>query len=390
MRISDSELNRLQVLKAIRRAEPVARTDLVKLTGLATGTISQLTADFVRRGLALEEKASGRAMGRPRIELRINAEAGYVLSLFHRTFGLATLEIVDLRGDPVFSYSVELDRDATLPDRARRLARVIDEAIAASPLSKDQIYRVGVVVHGLVDSQKGEVHWLATYPEGPVPFARLIEDELGIQVAIDNDTNIIARAEHWFGAEGQVDDFAALVVTTALSSAYYAGGVLWAGASGLNAEIGHTKIGGPDPRPCYCGMTGCLATYCATFGIVGRICEQRGEAAPDLADEGALLRRFAEDARAGEPVASGAFDLAGRMLGLAVANMLVDRDPGRVMIMAFEPDLLALIRPAFDAALEANTLPTAFKRADVRFALIDPDHYRKGAAALALEQIYRG
>ena len=65
MRISDYELNRLQVLKAIRRSEPVARTDLVKLTGLAGGTITQLTADFVRRGVVIEEKAATGGMGRP-------------------------------------------------------------------------------------------------------------------------------------------------------------------------------------------------------------------------------------------------------------------------------------------------------------------------------------
>src|SRR5689334_19505080 len=101
MRISDSELNRLEVLKAIRRAEPVARTDLVKLTGLASGTISQLTAEFVRRGVVVAEKASGPALGRPRIGLRMNAAAGYVLSVFHRSHAAATIEIVDLRGDPV-------------------------------------------------------------------------------------------------------------------------------------------------------------------------------------------------------------------------------------------------------------------------------------------------
>jgi len=65
MRISDYEWNRLQVLKAIRRSEPVARTDLVKMTGLAGGTITQLTADFVRRGVIMEEKAAPGAPGRP-------------------------------------------------------------------------------------------------------------------------------------------------------------------------------------------------------------------------------------------------------------------------------------------------------------------------------------
>jgi transcriptional regulator of PTS gene len=69
MRISDYEYNRLQLLKAIRRAEPVARTDLVKLTGLAGGTITQLTADFLRRGVIVEEKVSGGSLGRIRVAM---------------------------------------------------------------------------------------------------------------------------------------------------------------------------------------------------------------------------------------------------------------------------------------------------------------------------------
>jgi predicted NBD/HSP70 family sugar kinase len=389
MRISDSELNRLQVLKAIRRAEPVARTDLVKLTGLAAGTISQVTADFVRRGLLIEEKASGKTLGRPRIELRIDAAAGYVLSVFDNTSELATIEIVDLRGDPVFTYSAKLERVESMRTRAGQLAALIDEAIDASPLSKAQIYRVGVVVRGMVDSARGVVHWLATYPETGVPFASLIEEQVQIPVVIDNDTNVIARAEHWFGEDPRSDDFAAIIVDLALNAGFYAGGMLWAGAHGINSELGHIKIGGGESRSCYCGMRGCLATYCAIFGIVARICEKRGLPAPDLQYSTPLFSQFAAEALAGEPVSREVFDQAGRMLGLAVANMLNERDPGPIIVMCFEPDIPRLIGEAFYAALKANTLTAVFQGADVRFKVIDADHYRKGAATLALEQIYR-
>ena len=389
MRISDYELNRLQVLKAIRRSEPVARTDLVKLTGLAGGTITQLTADFVRRGVVIEEKAATGGMGRPRMGLRINATGGYVLSVFTLPHGRAAIEIVNLRGDRVFSREEPLKRVATLELWGRQLATIIDETISASPVPREQISRVGIVIHGVVDNVRGVVHWLMSFPDRGVPFAALMEKRLQIPVVIDNDANVIARAEHWFGEESQLDDFSVIIVDLGVASAHYVDGALWTGAHGINSELGHTKISFGAGHPCYCGMTGCLATHCAIFGIVARVCELRGTEAPDSEHLLATFRLFVAEARNGDPQAREVFDLAGRMLGIAAANMLNDRDPGRIIVMSFEPDMIPMIAAAFSAALEANTLPPGSGRAHVQFKLLDAEHYRKGSAALALEQIYR-
>jgi predicted NBD/HSP70 family sugar kinase len=136
-------------------------------------------------------------------------------------------------------------------------------------------------------------------------------------------------------------------------------------------------------------MMGCLATYCAVFGIVARVCELRGTETPITEHLLEAFRQFAADARNGDPHAREVFDLAGRMLGVAAANMLNDRDPGRIIVMSFEPDMIPMISAAFSAALEANTLPPGSGRANVQFKLLDAEHYRKGSAALALEQIYR-
>ena len=51
LRLTDPEMNRLRLLKAIRRAEPVARTQLSEITGLSGASITELTADFLRRDI---------------------------------------------------------------------------------------------------------------------------------------------------------------------------------------------------------------------------------------------------------------------------------------------------------------------------------------------------
>src|SRR5207253_1971839 len=105
----------------------------------------------------------------------------------------------------------------------------------------------------------------------------------------------------------------------------------------------------------------CLATFSAIGGIVGRICARRGTPEPDLDSVVEAFRGFAAQARAGDPIAREIFDLSGRVLGTAVANLLNDRDPGPVIIMSFEPDMRDLIAEAFHAALRANTLPACLE-----------------------------
>jgi len=387
VRISDYQWNRLRLLKAIRGAEPVARTDLVTLTGLSAGTITQLTADLLSRGVLIEERSATGSVGRPRVGLRINAASGYVVGVF--TGGdLISVEVVNLRGDLVFEQAISLRHTATLEGWARQLAAAVDRAIDASRLPRSKIHCIGIVVQGIVDNIRGVVHWLATFPDRGVQVAALVRDRLGIPVVIDNDANIIARAEHWFGDDRPVDNFSIIVVHLGVSAAHFVDGVLRTGANGINSEFGHVKVISDANRECFCGAKGCLGAYCAIFGIVTQVYELRRKPRPPYEKHLEVFRRLVVEARAGDPVVRETFERAGRLLGIAAANMINDHDPGRLTIMAFEPDLLALLSDAISAAMQANILPAFAERTQRDFKLLGENHFRKGSAALALEQVY--
>jgi predicted NBD/HSP70 family sugar kinase len=321
--------------------------------------------------------------------LRINASGGHVLSVSPLPDERASIEIVDLRGDPVFTRVAPIKRVKTLKAWSRQIAAMIDESIESSPLSKKDIFRIGVLVHGVVDNTRGVVHWLATFPDRDVPVGAILEEHLKIPVMIDNDANVIARAEHWFGEAQQSDDFSMIIVDLGLNNAHYSDGMLWSGAHGINPEFGHSKLVYENGRRCYCGACGCLVAYASIWGIVSKVTELRGTDTPIQTKMHAAFRSIAQAARTGDAEAREAFSVAGRMLGIAAANMLNERDPGRIVIAAFEPDLAPMISDAFFSALESNTLPALWGRVTVEFKLIDVDYYRKGAAAMALEHIYR-
>lgn len=388
MRVSDQEYNRLKVLKALRRSEPVARVELAKLTGLAGGTITEVTSDLVRRRILVEERAEVTGRGRPRMEMRINPAAAYVVGCFIFEEGAITTEIVNLRGDSVFSYKKAIAYAADLEGVIEEVATCIDEAIANSHLCKTNIQHVGVAMPAQVDRVAGVVHWVPTMAAEPVPFAAILERRLRLPVIVDNIANVMARAEHWYGTDDVLDDFSLISLDLALTAAHYARGVLWTGAHGLNPEMGHVKISYQDGRLCYCGGHGCLAAYSTIFGIVGQACERLGRPMPALGDMRTDFRQLVEMARSGQREVLDIFDLAGKVLGIAVANHINSYDPGRIILLCSEPDLPGLIADAFHAAVDANVLPVFRGRADIDLKLVGEEQYAKGAAALVLEQLY--
>src|ERR1700761_7542044 len=98
MRISDREYNRLRVLRALRRAEPVSRTELAALSGLDGGTITEISAALLRRGLILEEKVETGKRGRPQRHLRLDPQGAHALAAYIGIEGRLVCEIVNLRG----------------------------------------------------------------------------------------------------------------------------------------------------------------------------------------------------------------------------------------------------------------------------------------------------
>ena len=94
--------------------------------------------------------------------------------------------------------------------------------------------------------------------EGVLGLDFLARDH-GVPVMVDNDANLGALAEHWWGAGRDVDDLAYIKVATGVGSGHVIGGEIYRGATGVAGEIGHIAID-PHGKPCICGLRGCLVT----------------------------------------------------------------------------------------------------------------------------------
>jgi predicted NBD/HSP70 family sugar kinase len=300
-----------------------------------------------------------------------------------------SVEISNLRGDRLYGRALMLRRAPSIEALAADVAEVLEETIRASPLEKSGIHSIGMALAAVVDSDRGVVHMLQAYSAEPAPFAEIIARRLGVPVTIDNTVNVMARAEHWFGDDRQVDDFSLFVVGLGLGAAQYAGGMLQTGANGMSTEFQHVKLAIDEGPVCFCGARGCLAVLASGRGVVQRISERRGCSAR-LGEASDLLPRFAREAQAGDAVAGEAFAYAGRLLGIAVANHINAVLPRRVVVLVLVPEMADLIVAPFYASVQENTIPVFRGRTGIRFKVAPEVRYSHGAAAIVLERLYRG
>ena len=389
MRLTDHAFNRLTVLRHMRAAQPVSRTDLASLSGLTGGTITAIVGELVQRGMVVEQRVESGGRGRPRVNLSINPQGAYAVGATLTDEGPFLVDIVDLNGTCVYSSAATLRGTHQLADLAQQISDVLHDAITASNVPRDAIAMVGIGLPAILDNRTGVVLMLETFEPGPFAFADAVAQELGIPVRLDNSINLLARAMHWFGDGGDVDNFTLVVWDLGLGAACYQNGQLTIGSHGIEAELGHTKIIPENGRLCACGALGCLQAYSAISGIVGQYHDVLGLPAPSYLVMRDAVAAMVQSAQAGDAAMCDIFRRAGRYLGIGLANHINMQDPDRILILSRHPEIIDLMSPAMLASLAQNVLPHLWDPAKLAFGKLDALSYSRGAAAMVLEQLYQ-
>jgi predicted NBD/HSP70 family sugar kinase len=266
------------------------------------------------------------------------------------------------------------------------LAEAGDDARAA-PLAG-----VGVALPGFIDSMGDEVHWSAVFDTGGATvvrkFSEAIAEQLGVPVFVENDANIRALAEQWFGQAGRLSHVAVITLEQGLGLGLIINGELYRGRAGLAAELAHVQVeaGG---RQCHCGKRGCLEAYVSHYAVVQQGQEAglmpRGELLPQAID--AAYEKLARIAKGGNAKAIAIFERQGRQLGSWIGNVvnllapqLVILDGGRaVAIELFEAPLRAAMDDAM-ASPHRGRVPLVVSHEG-------GEAWARGAASLVLQRL---
>ena len=159
-----------------------------------------------------------------------------------------------------------LDMMQTLTDQEADLNRLLDfiESIVRQLLSRNELDTgdlegVGAALPSYIDYEKGlalETSNILSLSNAPV--RDLLRARLGVRVALENDANAAALAEHTMGAGVGFDNMIYTALSTGIGGGLILNGRLYRGMHGMAGEIGHMFVSDSTGYPCACGVTGCV------------------------------------------------------------------------------------------------------------------------------------
>ena len=202
---------------------------------------------------------------------------------------------------------------------------------------------------------------------------------------MDNDANLGALAEGWWGAGSGADDFAYVKIATGVGSGHVIGGRIYRGATGVAGEIGHMAID-PHGGPCICGLRGCLATLVGAPALVARARSLLAEYPESmLAGTGVTLDTIVATALSGDPLALRLVQETAEYLGIAVAGLLNLMNPSMVIFGGEVARLGELLLEPLRETIRRRTLVSSVAAAEVRMSALGQQAIAIGAATLVLD-----
>ena len=267
--------------------------------------------------------------------------------------------------------------------------------LALYGLTKDDFVGIGMGSPGAVDLEKKTVtgafnlNWADTQEVGSV-----IEREVGIPFAIDNDANVAALGERWVGAGANNPDVVFVTLGTGVGGGVIADGNLIHGVAGAGGEIGHIIVEPEDGFECTCGNKGCLETVASATGVV-RVArhlaeEYEGDSLIKAAiDNGEAVssKDIFQAAAQGDKFADSVVEKVSYYLGLATANISNILNPDSVVIGGGVSAAGEFLRSRVENYFTKYAFPQVRRSTKVKIAELGNDAGIIGAASLASQFI---
>ncbi|HKP68148.1 MAG TPA: ROK family transcriptional regulator [Pyrinomonadaceae bacterium] len=321
---------RSMLLRLIRAAQPITRTDIADRLKIDKSTVTEVVRPLIDRGILREEVLETGTPGRRPRALTFGAENDYFvgvnLGVRHTQVGVTSLS-----GDVSHDDEFETPKDAS---RALQIVRgKISEIVRDRP--GKTLRMVGVSVPGMADATRRELIYAPNLDWRNVAISENIKQVTEAPIVVENDSTAAAMYEARMKVsetdDASASNFVLVRSGTGIGVGLVIGGEVYRGTGagrGIAGEFGHMTIvaGG---KPCVCGNRGCWERYASAASA----------AALYLGDRpirpGETLPRFVEivaKAENGDIRSRRTLEKIGDYLGIGIANVIMGTGVPRVII----------------------------------------------------------
>jgi predicted NBD/HSP70 family sugar kinase len=256
------------VVERLLRDRSVSRAEIARSTGLSKQTISEVMRDLEREGWVHEDGQIQGNVGRSAVTYALRPDAAFVLGI---DLGGTKLHVAlaDLHGE-IVAESIEPTSNGGGRAVVAQIGRMKDALLQQASVPAMRLRGGMMGSPGMVDPGSGSIIIAPNIPGlDSLDVKAALREQLGIEVAIENDVNLAAIGEHWRGSSRTIRSFVFIAVGTGIGMGIFSDGSLVRGARGAAGEIAYLPLGG-DPYDARGLRYGTLETAVGSAGIVER------------------------------------------------------------------------------------------------------------------------
>jgi len=323
------DINRSAILEIIRRESPISRTAITQKLGVSLPTVMRIVEGLIEEGFVRPHGDSEWSGGRRRSLLEFNADGFVVLGI--DMGGTKMYGAISNLGGKLLD-EVNIGRHGTSGEESFScLVTLIDTLLASPSLQGRRVRGIGVGAPGVTLHQEGIVKLAYSLHWKDFPLKARLAERYDFPITVDNDVNLAALGELWFGAGQNTQNMVLVAIGTGIGAGIIIDGALYRGASEASGEIGNMVPGreflGKDYRD-----FGALESVASGTGIAERArAVLRSERDPAEL-ENLVSEDVFEAARHGQQWAWNIIYETVDYLAVAIANLATSFDPELIVL----------------------------------------------------------
>jgi len=330
-----SNINTL--LNVIWKKRRTTRKELSKITSITLPTISNIIDLLQEKGFVKIMGKSDSTGGRQPDVIEFNPSSYFVIGISLKVYKVQGF-ITDLYGKKVKEFTTNADYFGKGANIFPQLETVINNLLKDFKL-KEKILGVGISFPGTVDYKTGVVLDSPIIGNAiGINIVEFIENEFRLKAFVDNNANLCALNEYWFGKGKDKEYMLFIFAGYGIGSGLVVSGEIYTGSKDAAGEIGHSIIE-IDGKKCYCGNYGCLETI-ASYPALYTEFTKRVKMGEETTLKDLVDRQFRIDsvdeifkkAKEGDKLAISVIKRIGRYIGIATANLINILNPEIIIL----------------------------------------------------------
>jgi glucokinase-like ROK family protein len=271
----------------------------------------------------------------------------------------------------------------------------IDQALTLAKEKKLRPLGIGVGLPGLVNVRQGNLIMAPNLHWRNLPLRLMWNQRFHLPIYIDNEANLSALGEYYFGVARNVENFIYITSDIGLGGGIVIDGQLFRGAHGYGGEIGHIQRNSQGEQ-CGCGRIGCWETQVGPRAVLRRVKnELQSHQDHQLLDacsgdfSNLTFDMVVKFALGGNSICRQAIEEVAVNLGVGIADLVNIFNPELIVIggaFILGKDILQAI---IEKTIFSSALPPSLEKLQIKFSERSTEACVLGAVAVVLDDILR-